>query len=597
MNILKSKLKKTEPTKVTSKAKKNEQSFRIGHKASKSENQDLNNYVDKESKLNPKSNSSSMVAFLEQEKKMLKVTLDHVLKENEDLKQEIEDLKQTVKDNKNLLKEYIENITDKDKVVEKMQNTIDQLQSRLKVIESRNFRSNHKANNKSLVDLNTFQVEESLNRQLLDDYLVTPKHFQNTNTGNFQGWLDNLTHEELKDFERITNGGYISQKGKIETPKQSDFPVKEQKTASHQASTKYAENTDNASNNRMISGSFSNIIRTTEFKPNKLLGKVQFDTNLKRPEANKKGINLKMKSINNSIFDVSVNNINNLSANRTENPYMLFKNSAYYNNSSTNLHHQKNISNISDISVRDYNELNFKNDSEARKYLIMNQNRLLDELNNLKNDLKFLLENSVISEKRIRRNLKRNVDGRIRDRSNLSINDSIIDPANCSVVSTNIQNNLPIHEALDSYNLRENINDKQYIDFEGHEEHVEKPIKPLSKFQKFLSTYNKNKTLLIFVDGQFNVWEIIRREDLNYDTLSKSIDFSKLNKNTNKNKELKREKSYRDINDNASQISYINPPNIVSVLNRDFSNYEEILFNSDNPNIQDEDNEDKENKK
>jgi hypothetical protein len=72
---------------------------------------------------------------LEQEKNMLKITLDYFAKENEELKQQLEDMKITVKHNKELLKEYVDRITNKDKVVEKMNATIDQLTSRMYSLE------------------------------------------------------------------------------------------------------------------------------------------------------------------------------------------------------------------------------------------------------------------------------------------------------------------------------------------------------------------------------------------------------------------------------------------------------------------------------
>jgi uncharacterized coiled-coil protein SlyX len=72
---------------------------------------------------------------IEQERSLLKITLDYVAKENESLKQQIEDMKTTVKHNKNLLKEYIDTITSKDKVVEKMNATIEQLTTRLHSLE------------------------------------------------------------------------------------------------------------------------------------------------------------------------------------------------------------------------------------------------------------------------------------------------------------------------------------------------------------------------------------------------------------------------------------------------------------------------------
>ena len=72
---------------------------------------------------------------LEQERNLLKITLDYVVKENESLKSQIEDMRMTVKHNKELLKEYVDKITNKDKVVEKMSSTIDQLYSRIKGLE------------------------------------------------------------------------------------------------------------------------------------------------------------------------------------------------------------------------------------------------------------------------------------------------------------------------------------------------------------------------------------------------------------------------------------------------------------------------------
>lgn len=72
---------------------------------------------------------------VKQERDLLKITLDHYVKENEELKIQLENTKITMKANKDLLKEYVEKITNKDKVVEKMTNTIDQLQSRLTSLE------------------------------------------------------------------------------------------------------------------------------------------------------------------------------------------------------------------------------------------------------------------------------------------------------------------------------------------------------------------------------------------------------------------------------------------------------------------------------
>ena len=79
--------------------------------------------------------SKANFQIIEQERNLLKITLDYVVQENDTLKQQLEDMKMTVKHNKQLLKEYIDTITNKDKVVEKMNCTIEQLTTRLHKLE------------------------------------------------------------------------------------------------------------------------------------------------------------------------------------------------------------------------------------------------------------------------------------------------------------------------------------------------------------------------------------------------------------------------------------------------------------------------------
>jgi len=69
--------------------------------------------------------------MLEEEKKLLNITLQFVQQENQELKNKIEDLKMSVIHNKTLLDEYVVKITNKDEVVQKMSNTIDHLSNRL----------------------------------------------------------------------------------------------------------------------------------------------------------------------------------------------------------------------------------------------------------------------------------------------------------------------------------------------------------------------------------------------------------------------------------------------------------------------------------
>ena len=72
---------------------------------------------------------------LKTERDMLRVTLKSIAEENDQLKNELNDMKITSKKNKDMLKEYVTQITNKDKLFEKMNSTIEQLKARLKALE------------------------------------------------------------------------------------------------------------------------------------------------------------------------------------------------------------------------------------------------------------------------------------------------------------------------------------------------------------------------------------------------------------------------------------------------------------------------------
>jgi hypothetical protein len=74
-----------------------------------------------------KVNSESLIA----ERNLLKITLDHLALENEVLKRQLDNMTMTVQTNKDLLKEYVEIITSKDEVIQKLNNTIEQLQHKM----------------------------------------------------------------------------------------------------------------------------------------------------------------------------------------------------------------------------------------------------------------------------------------------------------------------------------------------------------------------------------------------------------------------------------------------------------------------------------
>ena len=79
--------------------------------------------------------NSKAIKNIEQEISFLKITINHLATENESLKQKIEDLKITHQTNKDLLKEYLSQISNKDSTVQKLNNTIEQLKTRLKNLD------------------------------------------------------------------------------------------------------------------------------------------------------------------------------------------------------------------------------------------------------------------------------------------------------------------------------------------------------------------------------------------------------------------------------------------------------------------------------
>ncbi len=140
------------------------------------------------------SNTNAKIAFLEQEKQMLKITLEHILKENEQLKNQLEDLKLTAQHNKLQLKEYVESITNKDKVVEKMNSTIELLQNRLN-----NYENYHKYKNSSMKQ-NNYNSFNTLTDEINQTSTKVNQSDYNTNTMNFgnNSLLDGSIMKESK---------------------------------------------------------------------------------------------------------------------------------------------------------------------------------------------------------------------------------------------------------------------------------------------------------------------------------------------------------------------------------------------------------------
>lgn len=150
--------------------------------------------------------------ILEQERNLLKITLDYYAKENDELKRSINDMKMTVKANKDQLNEYVSTITNKDMVVEKMTNTIIQLKNRLEIIEEKQKLSqSQKFNNQPITHNDKTEKVSDNTRE------NTTGNKNRINSVNLKG-NSNPTHtnNQAKPDEIIGNAGVEAENFQIE---------------------------------------------------------------------------------------------------------------------------------------------------------------------------------------------------------------------------------------------------------------------------------------------------------------------------------------------------------------------------------------------
>lgn len=81
------------------------------------------------------SKTKQELKLLKHENEVLKLTTDQLILENTNLKLTIQDLKVTVQKNKEMLNEYVENVTSKDAIFQKMKATIANLKDQLRAVE------------------------------------------------------------------------------------------------------------------------------------------------------------------------------------------------------------------------------------------------------------------------------------------------------------------------------------------------------------------------------------------------------------------------------------------------------------------------------
>ena len=364
---------------------------------------------------------------------MLKITLQYISEENENLKNELNDMKITAKKNKDMLKEYIYQITNKDKLFEKMTSTIEQLKSRLKAIEQ-----SKKEKKKYIKDLSSDLINNNTNNRSTT-----------TNSNNYT--TNNIISTNGRE-NNLSFGFNILNNNNIKINKKSSLIE--------------ANNNNNKSTSNIIKG--NNVF------------------------------NILKKNYNeNNIIKKEINNVNS-----------------------------KNENN------------NYKMDM---KYFLDKQKNIMEEIDNIKDDIQFLMENkskSMMKEK-LNQSIaynnslnssfcseQRNNDISFTSEkslensylSNLSITYNGPDPNILRQLNYNL-NTSQQNNNIDNLNIKHEI--KKNISIKNNNYNLKSKYLINEDFSSFISKINIKKDLLFLIDGKNNVWELIKRGDLTVEQLQK----------------------------------------------------------------------------
>ena len=378
-------------------------------------------------------------ANLKKERDMLKITLQYITEENENLKNELNDMKITAKKNKDMLKEYVYQITNKDKLFEKMSSTIEQLKSRLKAMEQ------------------SKKIKKKYEKDLTNDFV-------NYNTNN---------HSTTTNSNNYTTNNIIATTG--------------------------------GENNFSFGFNILNNNNIKKFKKDSIV-----ETNKK---SNKSTSNI---SINNKGFNI-----------------LKYK----YNE---NIQIKKEINNINNKILNKYNNKTEEKHKNDMKYFFEKQNNIMEEIDIIKDDIQFLMENKNKSKMKEKLNQsivynnslnssfcseQRNPDNSISEKSlensylsNLSVTYNGPDPSMLRQLNYNLNISQQINN-IDNFNVwNENKNN---LKIKKNNYNLRDKYLINENFSQFINEINMKKELFFLIDGKNKVWEIIPRGDLTAEQLQK----------------------------------------------------------------------------
>ena len=388
-------------------------------------------------------------ANLKKERDMLKITLQYITEENENLKNELNDMKITAKKNKDMLKEYVYQITNKDKLFEKMTSTIEQLKSRLEAMEQ--FK----------------KIKKKKEKDFANDFM----NYNNNNPST----ATNSNNYTTNNIITTTSG---------ENNYSFGFHIL---------------------NNNNIKKCKKNIINEINNKSNKSTSNIPIDN---------KGFNiLKNKNNENIIIKKEINN-NNI---KPENNYN--------------------------------NQTDEKNSNET-KYFFEKQKRIMEEIDNIKDDIQFLMENR--SKSKMREKLNQSIS--YNNNLNSSLYSEQKNPDNNNISFTSEKNsessylsNLSVtyngpdpnmlrqlnydlnishqNNNIDNFNISNE--NRKVSNIKSNKYNLKDKYLINENFTKFINQINIKKEMLFLIDGKNKVWEILPRGDL---TVEQIQNYEKENK-------------------------------------------------------------------
>ena len=184
----------------------------------------------------------------------------------------------------------------------------------------------------------------------------------------------------------------------------------------------------------------------------------------------------------------SLNNTNNNTTNNTTNNNI---STAYH---TTNLITPSNTKHIKEISKDQLpsaqsTTMNKKNDEKVKEFFLR-QNKILEEMSGLKDDLQFILENKKKTK--------------LLEKIQQGVKDSSICLDESSFLNQSFTSNVSTQTVKKKFNIKDKFDNKNFV-----------------KFQEFLNSYKHNRQVLLLVDNKNRVWELVKRNDLNIYSLAR----------------------------------------------------------------------------